>query len=64
MRAGGAPVTAAPPPYPFEEMSLEEVERRHIEHTMRALGGQKTKAAELLGINRTTLWKKLRQYEA
>ena len=30
---------------------------------MRALGGQKTKAAEVLGINRTTLWKKLRQYE-
>ena len=54
---------AAPAPYPFEEMSLEDVERRHIEHTMRALGGQKTKAAEVLGINRTTLWKKLRQYE-
>jgi DNA-binding NtrC family response regulator len=57
------PAAASPSPYPFEEMSLEEVERRHIEHTMRAQGGQKTKASEVLGINRTTLWKKLRQYE-
>jgi DNA-binding NtrC family response regulator len=55
--------SAAAAPYPFEDLSLEEVERRHIEHTILALGGQKTKAAEVLGINRTTLWKKLRQYE-
>ena len=54
---------AAPAPYPFANMTLEEVERRHIEHSMRALSGQKTKVAEVLGINRTTLWKKLRQYE-
>jgi DNA-binding NtrC family response regulator len=54
---------AAPAPYPFQAMSLEEVERRHIEHVMQAVGGQKTRAAEILGINRTTLWKKLRQYD-
>jgi len=53
----------APPPYPFAGQSLEEVERQHIEHVMRETGGQKTRAAEMLGINRTTLWKKLRQYE-
>jgi len=56
--------TVAPAPYPFAGMTLDEVERRHIEHSMLALGGQKTKVAEVLGINRTTLWKKLRQYEA
>jgi len=54
---------AAPAPYPFAGMTLEEVERRHIEHTMQVLSGQKTRVAELLGINRTTLWKKLRQYD-
>ena len=53
----------APPPYQFQGMTLEEVERKHIMQTMRALGGQKSRVAETLGINRTTLWKKLRQYE-
>jgi DNA-binding NtrC family response regulator len=59
----GATARLAPPPYPFESMTLEEVERRHIEHVMQGVGGQRTRAAEVLGINRTTLWKKLRQYE-
>jgi DNA-binding NtrC family response regulator len=53
----------APAPYLFDGMALEEVERRHIERVMQAAGGQKTRAAEILGINRSTLWKKLRQYE-
>jgi DNA-binding NtrC family response regulator len=51
-------------PYPFDGLSLEEVEQRHIEHVLGQVGGQKSKAAELLGINRTTLWKKLRRYDA
>ncbi len=59
----GQPARLAPAPYPFTGMTLEEVERRHIEHVMTAVGGQRTRAAEVLGINRTTLWKKLRQYE-
>jgi len=64
VRPAGTPaVAAAPAPYPFEGMTLEEVERRHIEQTMRSLAGQKTKVAEVLGINRTTLWKKLRLYD-
>ncbi|MCA9670864.1 MAG: sigma-54-dependent Fis family transcriptional regulator [Myxococcales bacterium] len=50
-------------PYLFENLPLDEVERRHIEHVMRKVGGQKSKAADILGINRTTLWKKLRRYE-
>jgi DNA-binding NtrC family response regulator len=43
--------------------SLEELERRHVERVLEAVGGHKTKAAAILGINRTTLWKKLRQYD-
>src|SRR5262249_62056094 len=48
--------------YPFEDLSLEDVERMHIERILARCGGQKARAATILGINRTTLWKKLRQY--
>jgi DNA-binding NtrC family response regulator len=48
--------------YPFIGMSLEDLERTHIERVLNECGGQKGRAAEILGINRTTLWKKLRQY--
>ncbi len=57
------PVVAADAPYPFEGKSLDDVERHHIEVVLRACGGQKSRAAEILGINRTTLWKKLRRYD-
>jgi DNA-binding NtrC family response regulator len=42
--------------------SLDELERTHILRVLELCEGQKTKAAALLRINRTTLWKKLRQY--
>ncbi len=42
--------------------SLDELERVHVLRVLRACDGQKTKASAILGINRTTLWKKLRQY--
>ena len=42
--------------------TLDELERAHILRVLELCEGQKTKAAALLGINRTTLWKKLRQY--
>src|SRR6185295_4018665 len=42
--------------------TLDELERSHILKVLELCEGQKTKAAQLLGINRTTLWKKLRQY--
>ena len=58
-----APLRPANAPYPFEGLSLDDVERRHIEHVLRTVGDQKSKAAEVLGINRTTLWKKLRRYD-
>ena len=40
----------------------DELERAHILKVLELCEGQKTKAAQMLGINRTTLWKKLRQY--
>ncbi len=43
-------------------LSLEEVERRHIERTLRRHGGNRTRAAEELGISRATLINKIRLY--
>ncbi len=40
-------------------MTLAEVERNHILKTLEAIGGNKSKTAELLGISRSALWRKL-----
>ena len=40
--------------------SLVDLEGRAIEAALRACGGNRTKAAALLGINRVTLYKKLK----
>jgi transcriptional regulator with PAS, ATPase and Fis domain len=42
--------------------SLDEVERRHIERTLRRHGGNRTRSAEELGISRATLINKIRTY--
>ncbi len=42
--------------------TLDEVVRDHILHVLALCGNHKTRAAQLLGIDRTTLWKKLRDY--
>ena len=44
-------------------MVIEEVERPMLQCVMRHCGGNQTKAAEHLGINRGTLRKKLKQYD-
>ncbi len=41
-------------------LSLEEVERRHIARVLGAVSGNRTRAAAILGIDRTTLARKLR----
>jgi transcriptional regulator with PAS, ATPase and Fis domain len=46
----------------FAGMTLKEVERRHIEHTLIAFGGNRTQAAAALGISRATLHNKIREY--
>ena len=47
---------------PREEWSLAEVERDHIQKVLARHRGNATNAARQLGISRTTLWRKLRQY--
>ncbi|TAN41905.1 MAG: sigma-54-dependent Fis family transcriptional regulator [Nitrospirae bacterium] len=49
------------PPLPAH-MKLEEIEKNHILAVIREAGGQKGKAAELLGIDPKTLYRKLRAY--
>jgi two-component system response regulator AtoC len=41
---------------------LAEVEREHIQRTLRAAGGNKAVAARMLGLDRKTLYRKLAQY--
>jgi DNA-binding NtrC family response regulator len=42
--------------------SLEDVERTHVEHVWRQSAGNHSAAARVLGIDRTTLYKKLKRY--
>lgn len=54
----------------FDEMSLsddvslamDDMEKKHILRVLEQAGGNRRKAAELLGISPTTLYKRLRQY--
>jgi DNA-binding NtrC family response regulator len=46
---------------PSELVTLEEVERRYIHHVLEAVGGNKTLAARTLGLDRSTLYRKLQE---
>jgi DNA-binding NtrC family response regulator len=47
-----------------ELLPLDELERRAILRALREAGGDKLAAARLLGIGKTTLYRKLKQYDA
>jgi DNA-binding NtrC family response regulator len=48
---------------PSELVPLEEVERRYVLRVMEAVGGNKTMASQVLGLDRKTLYRKLDQYQ-
>jgi two-component system response regulator HydG len=47
---------------PAELVPLEEVERRYILRVLEAVGGNKSQAAQVLGLGRKTLYRKLEEY--
>jgi DNA-binding NtrC family response regulator len=59
--APGAPAAAAAPASDLS-LTLEEVERRHVVRVLEDAGGKVAAAAERLGIPRSTLYLKLKQY--
>ena len=58
--AGGIPLTIPPEGLVLKEV-LEELEHHIIDQALERSGGVKSKAAKLLGLNRTTLVEKLRK---
>ena len=57
---GEEPVTVAAPPS-TAAASLDEMEKQHIIRVLRQTGGNKKKAAEILGIERRTLYNKAKR---
>jgi len=58
IHAGATESTASAAP-----VSLEEVEKRHVAEVLKHTGGNVTQAARLLGIDRVTLYNKIRKYQ-
>ena len=47
----------------FPLLALAELERQHIQHVLHVTEGRKGKAASILGIDRKTLYQKIKKYE-
>jgi len=61
-QTAASPATLAPLPAATELLPLAEVERRHIQTVLQATGGNRAHAARILGLDRKTLWRKLRAW--
>lgn len=48
---------------PTPNPALDTIERAYIEHVLRAEGGNKTRAAEVLAIDPSTLYRKIKRYD-
>jgi DNA-binding NtrC family response regulator len=59
--ASGTPL--GPAPVLPREQTLAEVEKSHILQTLERCGWNHSHAAEALGIGRTSLWRKLKEYQ-
>jgi transcriptional regulator of acetoin/glycerol metabolism len=47
----------------LEEMSLEDVERLLIQKALKRFGGNVSQAAEVLGLSRSALYRRMQKYE-
>ena len=52
----------APPPPAFAAVTLEEIEQNHILAVLDRTNWNKSQAAQILGIERSTLDRKLKRY--
>jgi Nif-specific regulatory protein len=59
----GDTVETQPVPQGYTPVSLEEIEKRHILATLEYTKWNKSRAAQILGIERSTLDRKLRRYQ-
>jgi two-component system response regulator HydG len=59
--ASGTPL--GPAPVLPREQTLAQVEKSHILQTLERCGWNHSQAAETLGIGRTSLWRKLKEYQ-
>jgi Fis family transcriptional regulator len=50
------------PPHAIYDMVLACIEKPLLEYILHKVGGNQSKAAEILGLNRNTLRKKMAQY--
>ena len=50
------------PPHAIYDMVLGCIEKPMVEYVLTKVGGNQSKAADMLGINRNTLRKKMAQY--
>jgi two-component system response regulator AtoC len=55
-------LTGLPSPPDSGLQSLEEMERIHIAKVLRSVGGRRDRAASILGITRSTLWRKINKF--
>ena len=51
-------------PSPGRPLTLAEAERRHIEAVLDLVGGNRSRAAEILGVAPSTLWRRLKPRRA
>jgi two-component system, NtrC family, response regulator AtoC len=58
----GLPARGEAPPRPGTLASLEEVERRHVAAVLAHTGGNVSQSARILGIDRVTLYNKMRKW--
>jgi two-component system response regulator HydG len=58
-----SPVAQAGVPSPFRAVPLDDIEQQHILATLEWTQGNKSQAAQILGIERSTLDRKLKRYE-
>jgi len=62
VQAADFPLQVTLPPQPEGNLALEDVERAHILHVLEVSEWNQTRAAKVLGIDRVTLYNKIKKY--